>query len=164
MLRVVDENVLVVANDLTKESLGLPTSFPDASEECRIACAEYLRNIVENGRIILDSESEYFDKYRNHASFSGQPGVGDMFLRIVYERGYVSSWATRIPIRDEKDYLLPASFKSSTFDNDDYLWVAGAYNSTSPAEIANACDSDYDECSAELNAIGIRVNQLCAGR
>ncbi|QOT70150.1 hypothetical protein H5V43_08140 [Sphingobium fuliginis] len=164
MLRVVDENVLVVANDLTKESLGLPTNFPDASEECRISCAEYLRDIAENGRIILDSESEYFDKYRNHASFSGQPGVGDMFLRMVYERGYVSSWATRITIRDEKGYLLPDSFTSSPFDNDDYLWVAGAYNATSAAEIANACDSDYDECEDDLNALGVRVNQLCAGR
>jgi len=164
MLRVVDENVLVVANDLTKETLGLATSFPDASEDCRISCAEYLHDIVKNGRIILDSDSEYFDKYRSHASLSGQPGVGDVFLRMVYERGYVTSWATRITIRNGDDYLLPDSFKSSPFDNDDYLWVAGAYNSTSPSEIANACDSDYDECVDDLNAIGVRVNQLCAGQ
>lgn len=121
MLKVVDENVIVVANDLTRLSLGLEIRCADATEECRISCVEALEGIIGRGEIVLDDGSEFLEKYKSHATFAGQPGIGDAFLRFVYERGYDTKWVTRVRIRADGSYLLPTAFTQSGFHDDDYL-------------------------------------------
>lgn len=103
------------------------------------------------------------DKYKAHASFKGQPGVGDAFLRFVYEKGYDAAAVTRVDIRNgDGTWRLPANFLICGFDDDDLLWVSAAHNSPKPSQILNACDSDYDEHAAALAAIPVSVSELCA--
>lgn len=161
MLRVVDENVLVVANDLTLVSLNRPVRCVGASDECRINCVRALEELIEGGGLILDDRSEYLEKYAAHANFSGQPGIGDAFMRLVYERGYDPGWATRVVIRNEAGYIIPQIFMDCGFHDDDFLWVAGAFNAPEEAEILNACDSDYFEHAADLAALPVSVRELC---
>lgn len=161
MYVAIDENVLVVANDLSRVSQNLPPICPDAGDECRLVSAEFLRNAVSMGNVILDANSEYFDKYRAHCSMQGQPGVGDMFLRAVFERGY-TDWAHRVDIRTAAgNYALPHSILSSSFDNDDYLWLAGALNADQPASVVNAVDSDYQDHAALLSENRFTIVELC---
>lgn len=161
MADIFDENVLIVANDLSRASQGIEVLCPEASDHCRLACAERLQIAAATGGVGLDDGTEYFDKYRSHCAFEGQPGVGDAFLRVVFERGY-TEWAERIRIRDESnEFLLPAAILSSKFDPDDFLWLAGVLNAKSPSQIVNAVDSDYREHAALLAAHGIEVDELC---
>lgn len=161
MISIVDENVLVVANDLTRRSLGLHPICPEASDDCGLKCADALTELIENGIVGLDEGSEVFDKYKSHCSFSGQPGVGDAFLRAVFERGYIPNWARRINIRLDSDINLPGSFLQCGFDNDDYVWIALAYNAGEPAKILNAVDSDYSIHHSDCASIGVLVEELC---
>lgn len=161
MLDVFDENVLVVANDLSRVSRGLAPVCADASDECRLRCADALIDAIERRRVILDNEAEYFDKYRAHCSMHGQPGIGDAFLRAIYERGY-TDWIVRVDISDGAGgYRLPAEVVASTFDRDDLLWLAGAVNAPSKAHVVNAVDSDYREHEELLRRNGISVRELC---
>ena len=118
-------------------------------------------NIITKGRIGLDDGSEVLEKYGAHCDFSGQAGIGDLFLRSVYQRGYDSQWAIRVPVRNGEDYALPQEFVASGFDNDDFLWVAIAYNAPAEAEIVNAVDSDYTEFTDAFDAIGVSVREIC---
>lgn len=162
MTIVVDENVLIIANDLTRRSLGLEPLCPDANEDCGISCAEALLSLIENGRVGLDDGSEVLDKYKSHCSFSGQPGVGDTFLRAVFERGYVESWAERVIIRENGAIRLPNSFLNCGFDNDDHVWVAIAHNSSEKAKILNAADSDYRIHAGDLSVLNLEIVELCS--
>lgn len=162
MPAVVDENVLVVANDLSRLSRGLEPLCPEASEECRIACAEELYRLVEKGNVVLDGGSEYFDKYRAHCSLQGQPGVGDTFLRSVFERGY-TPWATRVAIRDEQgNYTIPQEIMDSSFDRDDLPWLAGCHRGPPRTSLINAVDSDYAEHADLLRKHKIVVREVCS--
>ena len=160
MNAVVDENVLIVANDLTRLSLGMQPVCPEANDQCRLRCAEALERLMKTGGVSLDDGMEVLNKYKAHCSFSGQPGIGDAFLRAVFERGYVPEWAERVTVRDGAEILLPAAFLESAFDNDDHIWVAISYNSNHTPIIINAVDSDYRIFRAELDAIGVRVEEL----
>lgn len=163
MRHAIDENVLVVANDLSRLSRNLDPICPEASDACRLASADFLQSALASGFVILDTRSEYFDKYRAHCSLEGQPGVGDMFLQMVFARGY-TDWAHRVEIRgDNGSYCLPEEILQSGFDNDDFLWLAGALNAEQPASVVNAVDSDYGEHTELLNSNGVTVVELCLG-
>lgn len=162
MLDVFDENVLVVANDLSRISAGLEPISDGTSDDCRVKCAERLMKAIRTGKVVLDAGSEYFDKYRAHCSMQGQPGVGDAFVRLVYERGY-TDWAQRVEIRTGDGTIrLPPEITGSGFDNDDYLWIAGALNCPKKACVVNAVDADYHEHAELLNNNGLIVDQLCS--
>lgn len=162
MTSVVDENVLIVANDLTRRSQGLAPLCPEADDDCGIACADALYDLIENGRVGLDDGSEILEKYKQHCSFSGQPGVGDAFMRAVFERGYDDSWAERVSVRANGNFKLPESFLSCGFDNDDHLWIAVAHNASVTASVLNAVDSDYQIHAEELGKLDLTIVQLCA--
>lgn len=162
MASVVDESVLVIANDLTRISLGLIPRTPQADENCRLACVAFLENLMENGSIVIDDGTEFLEKYKAHCSFSGQPGIGDAFFRAVFERGYDPTWVDRVTIAEGGNYLLPDGFLNSGFHNDDFLWVSAAYNGPVGTHIANGCDSDYGEFAGAITAIGVEVVEVCA--
>lgn len=162
MLKVFDENVIIVANDLTRLSLGSEPICPQANEACRIAAVDALSNVISRGGLVLDSGSEYLEKYRLAGSLSGQPGIGDAFVRAVFQKGYNPDWATRVEIRDGDNYVLPEGFEAIGFDEDDHLWIAGAHKAGKTSRIVNAVDSDYTEAQVALEAFGIKVLELCA--
>jgi hypothetical protein len=161
MLSVVDENVVVVANDLSRISLGAAPTCPEASENCRVAAADELARLARDGGLVLDAESEFFDKYRACASMAGQPGIADVFVKLVFERGYDPAWCCRVKIRNAADYILPQAILDSGFDRDDLCWLAAAHNCGEEAEVLNAVDSDYAEWSDEIAAAGIAVREIC---
>lgn len=120
-----------------------------------------LSRLARDRGLILDAGTEFFDKYRSCASRSGQPGVADAFLKLMFERGYDPDWCSRVTIRDGELYLLPAAVLASGFDRDDLCWLAAAYNSPGPAEVLNAVDSDYMEWAEVIADAGLAIRELC---
>jgi hypothetical protein len=161
VIKVVDENVLIVANDLTRRSAGLEPECPEADDACGLRCADALVELTESGQVGLDEGTEVFDKYRSHCNFSGQPGIGDAFLRAVFERGYDPTWAKRVEVRNEHGLIIPEQLEQSGFDNDDYIWVAVSLNCGEPSTILNAVDSDYNIWRDLLKDLGVNVTELC---
>lgn len=74
---VIDTNVAISAN-------GRETH---ASLKCQLACIEWLEN-CRNIFIALDKNGLIMNEYEKHLNYSGQPGVGDMFFKYLYNNQY----------------------------------------------------------------------------
>ncbi len=72
MMVVVDTNVAVVANGHSEQ----------ASQDCVRNCAERLYQITSGSKkLVLDDQWRIIGEYRDNLRSSGQPGVGDAFLK-----------------------------------------------------------------------------------
>lgn len=149
---LVDTNVGVTAN--YKSS---------ASDECALACIQTLRAITERGHLVLDDIGLIFEEYRRNMSMSGQPGVGDVFLRWVHDNQYNTDRCTRVRITPENGSFneFPAEEALKDFDRSDrkFVAVAAAHGENPP--ILVACDKDYWIAREALSAAGIRIEFLC---
>lgn len=70
---VVDVNVAIVAN----------LKSPQADNECISACIDALEKIVQGGVIVLDDGWKILREYQRYYRQSGQPGLGDYFIKWV---------------------------------------------------------------------------------
>ena len=73
-IQVVDTNVLVVANRREGGSFA-----------CARNCTRALLGIKNLGVIVLDDVGHILSEYRRYCSVSGQPGVGDSFMKWVHD-------------------------------------------------------------------------------
>src|SRR5207237_10782006 len=85
---VVDVNVPIVANG----------SAPQADFKCRYACVEAIQNIVERGMLVFDDQMRILDEYLRYLSPRGQPGVGDAFMRWVWEHQAVAERCEQVHV------------------------------------------------------------------
>ena len=72
---IVDTNVAVVANGRQKS--------PQASPACVISCAGHLHDLQLHHTLVIDDGWRILREYLRELSPSGQPGVGDAFLKWV---------------------------------------------------------------------------------
>ncbi len=150
---VIDTNVTIVANGQSSH----------ATPQCQYACISFLEDIVSPGsrmKIALDAHGEILAEYKDHLSYSGQPGVGDIFFKYLHDSMYRQTKVllTQItPICDEaRGYTeLPAN----VVDKGDRKFLAVAVKSKS--QIANAVDTDWHEQRAFIKSLNVRVRQLC---
>ena len=148
---VVDTNVAIVANG------GSNTS---ADQLCQLACVEKLEHIVTQGTVAVDDNQQILLEYAKHLSWSGAPGVGDMYFRHVFDNQYKNDRVRRIavtPTNDERKGF--EELPENAFDPSDQKFLAVAV--VSGAVIVNATDSDWDEHSALMVELGVEVDQLC---
>lgn len=151
---IVDTNVPIVANEKSDQ----------ASPQCVIACVQKLREIQNQHIIVLDNNWLIIQEYKNKLSQTGQPGVGDAFLKWV-----LINYAN--PERCQKVQITPTtenSFKEfpddpalSNFDLSDRKFVAVALAHPEKPPILNAVDSDWKNSETALAAFGVRVEFLC---
>ena len=146
---VVDTNVAIVANGRS----------PQADAPCQLACVQRLREVVSQ-LIAIDDLGDIMREYAKHLSYAGQPGVGDMFFRHVFDNQYRSERVRRVQITpssdEDRDFeeLPPNSFDPS---DRKFLAVAAATR----AVVLNATDSDWHEHKALLGSLSVEVHQLC---
>lgn len=150
---VVDTNVPVVANGLNNH----------ASLDCQERCVDFLSKVMaKNGRsrIAVDSSGLIFDEYRRHLSFSGQPGIGDVFFKFVHDNMHLPKkieLVTIAPIADVSRGFeeLPVN----DFDKSDRKFLAVAVSAG--ARIVNAVDTDWHQGKALIDGLGVDVVQIC---
>ena len=157
---VIDTNVGVVANG---------KDCPQADIACRQACIKKLKECVDilnnkkQGHVIIDSGDEIFEEYRSHFDFEGQPGTGDLFFKVLYERQHSTNNCERVEINKNEEWgyeEFPHDEALRDFDPSDRKFVAVAIQSQNSPVILNATDSDWHENSEAL-AHYVQIEELC---
>lgn len=153
---VVDTNVPVAANGKASQT----------GPECQLACIDALESIRKRNCVLLDSHDRIIEEYRRQLSPKGQPGVGDMFFKWLWDNqgnprhcGFVE--ITPLSGHEEGFEEFPRDPALATFDKSDRKFVAVAIASGRKPVIFNAVDSDWRDHAAALERNGIRVKNLC---
>lgn len=153
---VVDTNVPVVAN----------RGASHATHSCILSCIAALREIQDRGVLVLDRGGRILSEYHRHLSPSGQPGVGDLFMKWVWQNQAVEERCEQVDITpvdgSEWDFEeFPRDAELDTFDRSDRKFVAVAVASQNDPEVLNAVDSDWWEHRHRLREHGVLVRFLC---
>lgn len=150
---VVDTNVAIVANNRE----------PNASPSCVLACVAALRGLVDAGMLVIDDGDAILSEYRRYLSPSGQPGVGDEFMRWIFNHLYNPSRCERVRITPVNGSFseFPDDPDLNKFDRSDRKFVAVALASTLHPSIVNAVDSDYALFGKAFAKHGVSIRHLC---
>ncbi len=147
---VVDTNVAIVAN-------GRGTH---ADLQCQRSCVERLATVVREEIIAIDDAGLILAEYASRLSRSGQPGMGDAFLKHLFDHQYQLGRVRRITVRPTADTQRGfQELPENTLDRSDRKFLAVAV--VAKAALLNATDSDWNEQRALLNRLQVHVHQLC---
>jgi hypothetical protein len=149
----IDTNVFMAANGYS----------PQVSGHGVEKCQEFVRSLFANTLISIDSNNEIFDEYFKHMDFSGQPGLGDSFVKYLFDRQVDSAICEIVEIIMDKKYSYQVfSDKPDLldFDKSDLKFIAVHLLSKYRSPIVDACDSDWTENKALLDSHNIKVVEL----
>ena len=156
MKAVVDTNVPVVANGGSEQ----------ASPECVQACAVCLHELTRAGRLVLDDQRLILNEYRANLRSSGQPGLGDAFLKWVLTNysnpdrcEFVAITSTGGTPSSFAEF--PQSAALAGFDPDDRKFVAVATAHGDHPPVVQAVDTEWWRLKDALEEAGVNVNFLC---
>ena len=151
--KVVDTNVLIVAN------VGAEHASLDCLSNCVAALQEARQEII-----VIDDAFRIFNEYRHEVSPSGQPGLGDAFLRWLLQNRANPVCCETVPLtpNDQNSFTeFPDDPDLADFDPSDHKFVAVANASVNTPEILNAVDSDWWFYRDVLDKNGIHIRFLC---
>lgn len=149
---VIDTNVAIVANK--KHEL--------ATVQDVLACIAALED-ARDCVILIDRNNQVLSEYRKHLSPKGQPGVGDSFMKWLWDNRANSKRCLQISITplDSGSYSeFPDDSRLAAFDKADRKFVAIAKASGRDPKILNACDSDWWDFELVLAEHAIRVDHV----
>ena len=163
MTVIVDTNVPLVANRSSH-----------ASEDCVAICVDRLEQITKGEvKLAVDYQTMHdrrgiIDEYRNKLDPSGQPGVGDAFLKWVETNWANPKWCDLVeitPIAGQKiDFAeFPSDPALADFDDDDRKFIAVACTHPGQPPILQAVDSKWHNFLGALTQNGVTVEYLCPG-
>ncbi len=155
---VVDTNVAVVANNRRGKS--------QPSLCCVQACANRLLQIQQSGRVAIDNCWLIIREYRNNLNDSGEPGIGDRFLKwVLTNRNNLTRCeqvhVTLIESDEENFEEFPADEALLKFDRSDRKFVAVALAHPQHPPIIAALDTDWWVAQEALNQNGVKIDFLC---
>lgn len=158
MLCLVDTNVPRIANLVTQRDQQ--SDVPDA---CVLACIEAIQHVVSNRSLIIDAGDEIFDEYRQQLSMSGQPGVGDRFMKWVHDNRWSLNASQRVCIaKNDGSYdEFPVHEGLDQFDRSDRKFVAVSNAHPDKPPILQATDTKWWGWKDALAEVGIHVCFLC---
>lgn len=155
MKAIIDTNVLIAANG---------RDCPQVTPKCQLRTGQYLRDIKENGIIVIDNQWLILKEYRNKVNQTGQPGIGDAFLKWVLTNQTNSQRCQQVKIHPSEDNSFqefPDDTQLKKFDPSDRKFVAVALAAQDCPPIINAVDSDWAEFYEALTIYGISIEFLC---
>jgi hypothetical protein len=155
MHRVIDTNVLIVANNRESEH---------ASPECVISCVRWLQSFEKSGILVIDRKWLIINEYKKKVNQSGQPGVGDAFLKwilINHNNPQRCHQVSITKISENEFEEFPQSESLKDFDKSDRKFVAVALTHDAKPAIANAVDSDWHIYKKALSDHGVEIEFLC---
>ncbi len=155
MYRIVDTNVLVVANGREKA--------PQASPECVLSCAIYLNNLRKSDILVIDCNRLILKEYMDNVSVKGE-GIGDQFLMWLLQNQANPKHCERVDIKQVEEYefeKFPQSESLKDFDKSDRKFVAVALTHDAKPAIAIAIDRGWNRHQKPLHEHGIEIEFLC---
>ena len=127
-------------------------------------CIQRLREITEKGHLVLDEGGLIFGEYLRYLSLSGEPGVGDAFMRWVNDHQHDERFCTLIPLAVRPDGTIvefPAQTSLAQFDRSDEKFVAVAATHPDRPPIQVAVDRGWVRHRDALAEIEVEVQFLC---
>ena len=157
-LCVVDTNVAKTANLATQ-----PDVASDVSDECVMACIEAIEHVIKKKGLVIDAGDEIFDEYRQQLSMSGQPGMGDSFMKWVHDHRWSLPDSQRVEITKNEDSYneFPAHDGLNNFDKSDHKFAAVSNAHSDKPTILQATDSKWWGWKDALSECGITVQFMC---
>jgi len=155
---LVDTNVPKTANLATQSGAG-----SDVPYACVLACVEAIEHITKNRGLVIDAGDDIFDEYRQQLSMSGQPGVGDRFMKWVHDNRWNLPESDRVTITKNGDSYneFPHHDGLRAFDKSDRKFIAVASAHPDKPPILQATDSKWWGWNDSLAEAGITVRFLC---
>lgn len=155
---VVDTNVPKVANLATNPDPGF-----DCPDTCVEACVDAVRHVVRTRGLILDAGGEIYCEYMGQLALSGQPGIGDLFMKWVHDNQWSLDASQRVPITRNGDSYdeFPPHGGLENFDKSDRKFVAVSNAHSDKPPILQATDSKWWGWKEALAECDIEVAFLC---
>ncbi|MBW7876124.1 MAG: hypothetical protein H3C47_09065 [Candidatus Cloacimonetes bacterium] len=155
---IVDTNVPKTANLVTQHDTD-----SDIPKKCVLACVEAIEHTIKTKGLIMDQNGEIFHEYLNQLSSSGQPGVGDKFMKWVVLNRFSLPDSQRVVIKKTGNSYkeFPTHKDLTNFDNSDRKFVAVANAHQDKPPILQATDSKWWGWESALAEVGITVVFLC---
>lgn len=150
---VIDTNVGIVAN-----------SKADVSEACELTCIQRLKEVTKNGHLVLDAGGQIFAEYLRYLSLSGEPGVGDAFMRWVNDHQHDEKSCTLVPLTVRPDGQIvefPTRQSLAGFDPSDEKFVAVAATHPDKPPIQVAVDRGWVRHRDALAEVEVEIEFLC---
>ncbi len=155
---VVDTNVPKTANLATQAD---PNA--EVPPECVMACIEAVENVVKGQTLVIDERGDIFQEYMNQLFCKGQPGVGDQFMKWVYDHQYDQKHIQLVKINKSGGSYdeFPHHRDLEDFDPSDRKFVAVANAHADKPPILQATDCKWLKWKDALAEVGITVQFLC---
>jgi hypothetical protein len=152
---VVDTNVAQVANEAS----------PQAGPQCIQNCIDALTR-ARAGLVVIDDGMRILNEYLSTIGLEGQPGVGHIFVKWVFDNQAVDTCCERVNLTEStpnsSDFQeFPSDDALAGFDRSDRKFAAVAAASVNDPIILNAVDSDWWIYSVPLARNGLNVTFLC---
>lgn len=153
---IIETNVIAVANELADH----------ADTECIVACIDALQIAQEKKKIVIDSGQLLFDEYFRYANRAGQPGLGDFFVKWLWDNQANKRCCEIVTITPSSDDLddfqeFPDDPELAGFHRDDRKFVAVALASKRKPKILNAVDTDWWHFRDQLRRHNVSIQFLC---
>src|SRR5205085_1213763 len=136
------------------------SQLPDSDLDCAEACIQWLKELQsDENMLVVDYTNKILGSYRKHLNEvrSSPNTVAQEVLNHLHSTGRIRYVEI---IFDKDGYAeLAAELNLDTLDRDDRKFVAVvlACEENDRPPIVNATDTDWDQCSEELQAAGIEV-------
>jgi hypothetical protein len=112
---------------------------------------------MDTGRAVVDADWEIISEYRHKIRESGEPGIGDAFLKWILTN---QTNPERCRFVDTRMAAIPTSL--ADFDASDIKFIRTAV-AAPEASIAQAADSLWWKRRQDFADVDVAVNFLCPG-
>ena len=150
---IVDTNVFIAAN-------GMADQLNEADiDKCRL----FVCSLFEDTVVSVDMRGEIFEEYFSHMNRSGQPGIGDAFVKHLWDRQCDKNVCEMVNVIKNKDGMYEHILEKGgllQFDKSDLKFIAVYFGSQNKVVICNACDSDWENNRELLQEYQINVMEL----
>jgi hypothetical protein len=153
---IVETNVIAVVNQMAIH----------ADQACILACISALQTARLKRKILIDASLFIFTEYFRYASRSGQPHLGDAFVKWLWDNQANIRHCERVNITPCDDNYenfeeFPSDAELAGFHGDDRKFVAVALASRKKPKILNAVDTDWWIFRTQLKNHNISIQFLC---
>jgi len=150
---IIDTNVFVAANGGTDQ----------LSEDDINRCKSFVALLFSKTIISIDAKSEIFSEYFRYMNRSGQPGIGDAYVKYLWDRQCDKTVCELVDISKNKNGVykqLKGKEDLICFDPNDLKFIAVYLGSKFNTTICNASDRDWEENKSLLAKYNINVLEV----
>ena len=150
---IIDTNIFIAANGMVDH----------LTEQEMNKCKSFVASLFDNSIISLDLQGEIFQEYFKYMSRSGQPGIGDVFVKYLWDRQNSKIHCEKVDIERNKNGIYKQLNKKDDllkFDLNDQKFIAVYLGSKKQPAICNASDSDWANNKVLMMKYNIRVIEI----